>query len=503
MRGRRRASARIDPIRLRQVAINLPGSALKFTHPCLLYSAKKHVVPNRSLTLIVLFSFHNALAQLPPPTQSAIDSAVQKIMADQAVPSVSIAIVRAAQIAYVHAYGLARLEPKLAARPEMRYKIASNSKQICATAILLLAEDGKLSLDDPVSRFFPDLTRAREVTIRELLSHTSGYQDYYPLDYVAPFMTQPVTPQHILDTWAKKPLDFDPGAQWQYSNTNYVIAGSIIEKITGKPLIEFLRARIFDPLGMRSPIDVNLQPWSASDPQGYHRFALGPPRPAPVEADGWMYAAGELGMTAEDLARWDISLMNDTILKPASLKALTTEVLLKNGCGTNYALGLDISNRNGHRKWAHGGEANGFISQNFTLPDDKLSVTVLTNQQNDAASLIANQIQQILLSEASDPEAAPALAHAREIFSGLQNNNLNRSLLDSDANAYFTPQALADFAASLKPLGTPTKFTQSSHSLRGGMTYRGFEIVTPKKTLDLSTFIQPNGKVAQFLISSE
>src|ERR1022692_3128971 len=158
---------------------------------------------SKRLLALLLFAALRATAQLPAATQTTIDDGVQKLLAETGCPSVSIAIVKDGKIAYEHAYGNARLEPATTASTAMRYKIGSNSKQITATAILLLAEDGKLSLDDPVSRFIPGLTRGGEVTIRELLSHTSGYQDYYPLDYVAPFMTRQTAPQGILDIWAK------------------------------------------------------------------------------------------------------------------------------------------------------------------------------------------------------------------------------------------------------------------------------------------------------------
>src|ERR1035438_2059302 len=121
--------------------------------------------------------------------------------------------------------------------PTMRYSVGSISKQFTATAVLLLAEQGKLTLDDPVSRFVPNLTRGSEVTIRQLLSHTSGYQDYWPQDYVPPFMLQAITADKILDQWARKPLDFDPGTEWQYSNTNFVIAGLIVEKADRKSVV--------------------------------------------------------------------------------------------------------------------------------------------------------------------------------------------------------------------------------------------------------------------------
>jgi CubicO group peptidase (beta-lactamase class C family) len=453
----------------------------------------------RALLLLAVAAIP-ASAQLPSATQAAIDQAARKVLADTGSTSASIAVVKDGKVAYVQAYGDARLDPKIPARTDMRYKIGSNTKQFVATAMLLLAEERKLSLDDRVSRFLPALTRGDEVTLRQLLSHTSGYQDYYPLDYVAPFMTRPTTLQGILDIWARKPLDFDPGAQWQYSNTNYTIAGLILEKAGGQPFFDFLRARILNPLGMRSAIDADHQSWSDRDPVGYLRYSLGPPRPAEPEGAGWLNAAGELAMTAGDLALWDISLMNGTLLKAESLRALTTEVNLKNGAHTGYALGLNVSNANGRRRWAHGGGTSGFTSSNVTLPDDRAAVTVLTSSEGSASSLLERQIERLITEPPEDPRAASALDRVRQLFSLLQDGSIDRSLLDADANAYFTPRVIADFAASLKPLGTPASFLETSQADRGGMTHRSFAIRAGGKSLTLSTFLTPDGKIAQFLV---
>lgn len=453
----------------------------------------------RSFPILALAAA-TGFAQLPPPTQTAIDQAARKALVDTGCASASIAVVRDGKVAYVQAYGDARLDPNVPARPDMRYKIGSNTKQFVATAMLLLAEQGKVSLDDRVSRFIPELTRGNEVTVRQLLSHTSGYQDYYPLDYVAPFMTHPTTLQAILDIWAKKPLDFEPGTQWQYSNTNYTIAGLIIEQVSNKPLFEFLRTQILEPLGMRSVIDADHEKWSDTSPIGYHRNAVGPLRLAAPEGVGWLNAAGELAMTAGDMALWDISLMNGTILNAASLRALTTEIDLKNGAHTGYALGLQVSNTNGHRKWSHGGGAAGFFSHNVTLPDDRISITVLTNSETLAEFQIEGQIEKLVTAPVEDSQAAPALGRVRQLFSDLQDGKLERSSLTDDANAYFTAQVIADFALSLKPLGTPSAFSQTSKSERGGMTYRAFAIRLGDKSLRLSTFFTPDGRIAQYLV---
>src|ERR1041384_1107735 len=282
--------------------------------------------------VVVLLTFAaSAQTQLPADLTQKIDTVVTDALTRSGVPSASIAVVKDGQVVYVKAYGDAKLEPKTAATSQMRYSIGSISKQFTAVALLLLQEQGKLSLDDKVAKFIPDLTRANEVTIRQLLSHTSGYQDYWPQDYVMPMMLQPVTSAKILDMWARKPLDFDPGTKWQYSNTNYVIAGVIIEKVSGKPLLEFLKEKVFTPLGMSSVTNTDEKQLGDTDPTGYMRYALGPLRVAPKEGPGWLFAAGELAMTAEDLAKWNISIMDQKLLKPASYRELEREAQLNNG----------------------------------------------------------------------------------------------------------------------------------------------------------------------------
>jgi CubicO group peptidase (beta-lactamase class C family) len=273
---------------------------------------------------------------LPSDLQSKVDAAVREVVSASGVPSASIAIVRDGRIAYLQAYGEARRETHLAAKPQMRYAIGSISKQFTAAAILMLVEEGKLSLDDPVARFLPELTRAKDVTIRQVLSHTSGYQDFWPQDYVPPYMLKAVSPEQVLERWAHKKLDFEPGTQWQYSNTGYIVAGLVFERASGESVFEFLRQRVFTPLGMKSVFNFDEEPMSESDPLPYLRNGLGPLRIAPTSGKGWLYAAGELAMTAEDLAKWDISIINQTLLKPASYHEMASAMILKNGVATEY-----------------------------------------------------------------------------------------------------------------------------------------------------------------------
>jgi len=457
-----------------------------------------------SLTFLLCAGLSFAVAQAVPPlasdASSKIDEIVRKQLASTGVPSASVAVVNDGKIVYLQAYGDARLDPKSAAKPEMRYSVGSISKQFTAAAVLMLQEQGKLSLDDKVSKWVPGLTRGDEVSIRQLLSHTSGYQDYAPQDYMVPDWQQTISAQQIMDRWAKIPLDFDPGTKWQYSNTNYVIAGVIVEKAGGKPLYELLQERVLTPLQMTSATNTDVKKLPPSDPSGYFRYALGPLRPAPKEGPGWMYAAGELAMTAEDLAKWNIAVIKQSVLKPASYHEMETEVLLNNGVGTRYGLGMSVFSQGGHRWLEHGGEVSGFTAENIVLPDDGIAVVVLTNQDAvGAASQIGREIVTMLVKgQAAQSPKQDALV--RKTFDDLRRGKIDRAQFTDNANSYFTDQALADYAASVGSLGEPAKFEQASVSLRGGMTHRIYVVGYPQKTLQINIYEMPDGKFEQFLI---
>jgi CubicO group peptidase (beta-lactamase class C family) len=453
-----------------------------------------------ALSLLVLSASASAQGISDAALRAKVDSIAMQVLQTTGVPSASVAVVTHGRVAYANAYGAAKLDPRAPATPEMRYAIGSISKQFTATAILLLQQEGKLSLEDHVSKFVPGLTRGNEVTIRQLLSHTSGYQDFWPQDYVMPMMLLPTTPQAIVDRWAKQPLDFAPGSRWQYSNTNYTIAGMVIEKASGMPFFQFIRTRISQPLGLASASDFDANPRNG-DATGYLRYGLGPLRIAPDAGPGWTYAMGELSMTPRDLAKWDISLINHSLLKPESYRALTSAVALNNGASTGYGLGVDVSMQGDRFMVEHSGEVSGFTAENIVFPDDSVAIVVLTNQDAaPAAGAIAGQISQILFAT-EDAQADSRTAQARAIFEGLQRGTIDRSLFTSNANAYFSQQALADFASTLEPLGAPTGFVQTRKSERGGMVYRSYRVSFPNRTLRAWTYEMPDGKLEQYQIA--
>ncbi len=440
--------------------------------------------------------------KLPADLAQKVDQVAEQALEQTGVPSASLAIVRDGEIAYTKGYGKARLDPVAMAEPRMRYSIGSISKQFTAAAVLLLEQQGKLSLDDKVAKYLPDLTRANEVTIRMLLSHTSGYQDYWPEDYLMPPMSKPTTADHIMNVWGGKALDFDPGTKWQYSNTNYVIAGRIVEMVSGEPLVQFLDEHVFRPLDMKEVWNSDATKLTDPDPEGYIRYALGPLRPAPKEGKGWMFAAGELAMPAYDLAQWDITVMNRSLLQPRSYDEMFSSVKLKDGTDTHYALGLDVRDLNGHVEYEHSGEVSGFTAENMVFPNEKLAIAVLTNQDAARAAGVIGRGLAPLLFGATTQVPGAAEVQAEELFENFQHGRIDRSLFTSWCNAYFDEQARRDFQSSLAPLGKPASVKQAMEELRGGMTFRVFDVTftDSSRRLRITTYTEPDGKLEQYLV---
>jgi CubicO group peptidase (beta-lactamase class C family) len=458
-----------------------------------------------ALALVALLAAStSALAQpISPEEQGKIDRLVTETLEKTKTPSASIAIVRDGRIVLAKAYGKASEAIPDATR-DLPYQIASNSKQFTAMALLLLEDEGKLDLDDKVSKYLPGISGGDKITLRQLLSHTSGLQDYWPQDFSFAAMAKPTTPQGIIDIWAKKPLDYEPGTQWQYSNTGYVVAGQIVEKVAGEPLLSFLQKRIFKPLAMTSVVDMD-RAIGPKFPQGYGRAALGPVRVATPAAPGWLYAAGELSMTPTDLAKWDIARMNRALLPADDWAEQETTVKLTDGKDTNYGLGVYSRVGNGRRVISHGGESVGFLSSNNVYPDLKAAIVVMTNTwSSDAYGQISRGLADIVLPATIDPVAAAQAARVRTVYDQLRSGTLDRKLLTPNANYYFTSTVTGDFQSSLAPLGAPTAIEPDGASaLRGGFVIQHYTVKYPDRDLDLSVFMEPgaDGRVEQFLVS--
>ena len=455
----------------------------------------------RCLALAAL-STCTLFAQVPADLEKKLDEKISSTLKLAGAPSVSVAVVKDGKLVYSKAFGTADLAAGRPASVQTRYAVGSISKQFTAAALLMLEEQGKLSLDDHVSQYYPGLTRAGEVTIRQLLSHTSGYEDYAPQDYIIPDWTRPTTPQAVVEHWAKKPLDFDPGTKWQYSNTNFVLAAQIFEKVSGRSLVEFLREKIFAPLDMQSASD--WPPGQPADATAYTRYAVGPPRPAQREAAGWYYGAGELAMTPTDLAKWDIAFLGRKILSARSWDELTREVKLANGDSTHYALGLALGEINDMPVFEHSGEVSGFISSNTVFPTRQGAVVVLSNQ--DVVNMVgplARQLATLVFVPEHTEFSAKDTAQVQAILAALQKGKIDRALFTENANGYFSEAALRDCKTSLGALGKLQSVTAVFEGLRGGMTHRSYRARFARKTVSLNTYLLADGKFEQFLVEDQ
>jgi D-alanyl-D-alanine carboxypeptidase len=424
--------------------------------------------------------------------KQAIDAAVARILKNSQVPSASIAVVTDDKLDYAQAYGDQRLDgtaPTIAAR----YPVASISKQFTAAAILLLVEDGKMSLDDKVAKYLPTLTGADTVTIRELLSHTSGYRDFWPQDFLFEAMTKPTTPQAILEHWAKAPLDYPPGTKWQYSNTGYTVAGEIFERVAKEKLQSFEQRRLFQPLSM----DVVLAATglSRTDARGTTRNALGPIRPAPLESNGWVFAAGDLAMTPSELAKWNIARLNRAILKPASWQLQETNAAPADA--GKYGLGVALDLVGQHPRIQHNGAFTGYLSSNRVYPADHAAITVFINGGfSNSQDAIANAIEAIVFDEADETR------EARLVFDMLRTGQIDRSRFTDNGNFYFNPTALSDYRTSLAGLGEPISVARhGAKTLRGGLTSEAYVFTFAGRKLLCIVRAEPSsGRIEQYTL---
>jgi CubicO group peptidase (beta-lactamase class C family) len=460
----------------------------------------------RSLGCVLLgfvsCSLHaQAPASLPPDVIGKIEAAVPAALAATGIPSVEVGIVKDGQVVYTHAFGLARVSPKAEATPGMIYRIGSNSKQFTAAAVMLLAERGQLKLDDPVSTWFPELAHSREITLRMLLNQVSGYSDDYTEDYLTPEMAAPASTYAIVKEWTSHPLDFTPGTKWQYSNTNYGLAGLIVQKVAGEPFFKFLNENILRPAGITDAVDLD-----AADPPplpvGYVEYGFAPMRPAKREGKGTLLGAGQLAMTVANLARWNTVVIGRKVLKPESWQTMQAEFILPDGHGTAYGMGFELGARDGKRVIYHGGEVEGFVSLNEIYPEQGIAITLLTNAESGTGAL-RKAVETPLFA----PVAAAAVARnpaaealVKTVIGDLEEGRIDRSRITPNLDFYFTPETLADYKTSLAPAGDVKTLEPLENSERGGMTGIFYKVQATGMTFGVFVYVMPDGKLDQFLL---
>jgi len=342
------------------------------------------------IALLLIFAAA-CLAQEKPQTDAVprMEQIVQSYVADHAFMG-SVLVARDGKALLDKGYGFANLEWQVANTPATKFRLGSITKQFTAASILLLEDRGKLKTDDLVKKHMPDAPAAWDkVTIFHLLTHTSGIPSFTSFPDYSSREWQTMTPQQLVDWFRDKPLEFEPGTKWNYSNSGYVLLGYLIEKMSGQSYAEFVQQNIFTPLGMKdSGYDSNsaiIEHRAA----GYSRGESGNTENAGFINMSIPLSAGALYSTTEDLLRWEQGLFGGKLLSQASLAKMTTPFK------EDYAFGLGVSTKNGRKIIAHDGGIEGFNTSLAYYPDDKLVVAVLANFNGPAAGDIAASLGRV------------------------------------------------------------------------------------------------------------
>ncbi len=342
------------------------------------------------ITAAVAFTLLQAVATAAPPTPApgtpdSVDAFVAAEMSRMRIPGVALAVVRAGKVVKATGYGLADVERNEPVTPETVFKIGSVSKQFLATGIMLLAQDGKLSVDDPVSKHLagtPDTWRP--ITLRHFLTHTSGVQREGPA--FRPLVIQPDSV--VVQSAYAQPLQFTTGSKYQYCNVCYFALADIIARVSGTPWDVFLTQRVFAPQGMSSTRTTTIDPVPRSA-KGYAwrdaRYHVAPNFTA-------LRPSGAFLSTVLDLAKWDAALYREDVLTRSSREAMWTPVRLNDMSTHGYGFGWALDSLDGHRAVSHGGSLPGFRAEMARFPDDSLTVIVLTNADGARPAEIAEGV---------------------------------------------------------------------------------------------------------------
>lgn len=356
------------------------------------------------LLAIALFLTAPVHAQTP---QARIDE-VARHFADLPVTGMTIAVMRDGQLVHNRGYGLAHRENGVRATAGTVYEIGSITKQFTAAAILRLAEQGALTLDDPVAMHFPELAeRAGSASLRHLLSHSSGLYS----GPVSDDPTRPIEPSTVIAEIARHPSEFDPGARHRYNNNGYLLLGLLIERLGGRPYGDYLSEAFFEPLGLAST-GLCTTPRGDAVARGYSHPTRGEavPTPHPVHHPTVSFSAGAICSTSGDLLAWQHALATGRVVSPASVDAMTSPLVLASGKPGPYGLGLYSDERSGEHHIHHGGAASGFVTQLGYFPSDRLGVVVLTNGMY--APAMVEQIEQAVRDAARGGDFQPIRASA-------------------------------------------------------------------------------------------
>jgi D-alanyl-D-alanine carboxypeptidase len=350
----------------------------------------------------------------PSPLERELDALLRLTERGEGLAGMSVAVLYKGRPVLTRAYGMADVVGNRPLASDGVFRIGSITKTFTAAAILKLAAQGKLTLGDPILSYVPELQHGQDVTLRHLLSHTSGIRSFTAAPWYDAHMAQPLT-HAALVAKLDQPLEFAPGSRYSYSNSGYYLLGLVIEKASGSSYVEFLQRELFQPAGLTSTRYCPDEPSSEHDAHGYanNGGTLEPAKPISMTLP---YAAGALCSSAGDLVRWMQALQTGKVIGAAGFSAMSEPTPLPEGRSSAYALGLQRGELAGHARLGHGGGINGFVSDLTSYPADDLYIAVLVNTAGVSAGAISEKIARVVLGvkeaplvdlEVSAEEAAP------------------------------------------------------------------------------------------------
>jgi Beta-lactamase class C and other penicillin binding proteins len=461
------------------------------------------MTPIRLAALLVALSAPQARTQTVNPAQ--LDSIIRKAVVEKHIVGLSVGVMQNGKVVLAKGYGVRDLASKDPVTPQTMFAVGSVTKQFTCSALMMLAEQKRLSLSDPVSNWFPTLTRAKDITLIDLGGHLSGYHDFYPLDFVDREMQKPASADEIITEYATRPLDFAPRSRYSYSNTGFLILGRVIEKVSGQPFGTFIAQRIFTPLKLTRTVFEPASPTSAANmARGYTSFGLADPIPADPEARGWAWSAGAIWSTPTDLLTWDTSLLDHTLISPASFAVLSTAQRLSDGRSSGYGCGEGVNDRGAAVVLSHGGAVSGFVAQNTVIPATRSAVVLLSNTDFSPIGALNQELVAKVMPRGADvPTVAglSALDAAKKFLSELEKGKVDRSTLGEDFNLYLTPAKIAASQRALNAMGPISKIRIANLVERGGMQVAAVQFDVGGTTSEGLMYRTPDGKVQEFLFS--
>ncbi|HVA33533.1 MAG TPA: serine hydrolase domain-containing protein [Candidatus Baltobacteraceae bacterium] len=449
-----------------------------------------------------------AVTGSPRVDPTSLDSVMRGALAADRITGAQVGVAVNGKLVANAGYGFEDVGTHAPVTPATHFEIGSTTKQFTAAAILQLREAGKLRLDDPLGKYVPDYPLGKSITIEQLLWQVSGIPDYLNdvphIERIA--IANPAGGlDAVLGAIKGRPLYFAPGTQWRYSNTNYVLLGAIVDRVSHMPWEEYVRRNVFTRAGMTQSAFIGDEARLAHMASGYGVDERGNPKRALTIPEGWAGAAGAIVSTAGDMAKWDDAFFSGKIVDAADVRLATTAHVLPSGASTGYGFGWFVDTLDGQKRIWHGGETLGFDALNEYFPQLGEAEIILTNAANESA------LPDAAVFESLHPQIASAVSHsasgedpkvtalAKQWWHRLQTGDIDRSQLTPQWAVHYTPQHVEQIKAELAARGEPLSWIYRGETgLPDGLTQYSYRVTFKAASVTFGITLAKDGKIAGF-----